>query len=300
MARIRSKKDVVGVVGVVVAVAIGATLPLVLSATAGARGARAATPAVASCSPPGISDSSAAVADFSPPCIPALAAVPDTGLADGQSVNVTGSGFSANTEVAMVECQPGAVSEEGCDLNTVVIVNSDGSGDFTTPYNVTRIINVGDEGPTTTQIDCAKAACVLGAADIEDFSVSAFTPLSFDPTLPLQLSGTVNKKGSVQPRKGVATISGTLTCLTSTTVDVDVYLVQFFHRFVFSNEVDNVFPCSPTTSTWSIAVPPGNGLYGVGKSQATVDFDAQIGNSFRDIEVNAKVHLSKGGKSTKK
>jgi hypothetical protein len=300
MGRLRSKKDLLGVVGVVVAIAVGATLPIVLSATAGAHGALAAATPVASCSPPGISDSSAPVAAFSPPCIPTLTVNPNTGLADGQSVTVTGTGFSANAEIGLAECEPGTTSEESCDLSNDLIVQSDNSGDFSTTFNVARILSIESDSEFPTQIDCAQVTCLLGAADIEDFSVSALAPLSFNPSLPLELSGTVNKKGTVRPHTGVATISGTVTCATATSVDIDLTLTQFYKRFVFTNEEYNEVSCSSSPTTWTLSVPPGNGLYGVGKSQATVFLDAQVGTSFREFEINGNVNLQKAAKAKKK
>jgi hypothetical protein len=299
MSRLRSKKDVLGIIGVVAAITAGAMLPIVLSATAGAHSNPAAAP-VASCSPPGISDSSAPVADFSPPCIPAITVNPDTGLADGQSVTVTGTGFSANAEIGMAECQPGTTSEATCDLSNTLILQSDGSGDFSTSFNVNRILNIQSDSEFPTQIDCAQVTCDLGAGVISDFAVAAVAPLSFDPSLPLELSGTLNKKGTVRPHTGVATISGTVTCATPTSVEIDVTLTQFYKRFVFTNEVYGVTNCSSSPTTWSVPVPPGNGLYGVGKSQATVFLDAQVGTSYREFQVSGNVNLQKATKSKKK
>src|SRR5580704_10339652 len=47
---------------------------------------------------------------------PVLAVNPDSGLADGQTVSVTGSGFSPFTGVGMVECARGAKGPSQCDL----------------------------------------------------------------------------------------------------------------------------------------------------------------------------------------
>lgn len=299
MGRLHSKKEVLGIVGVVIAITAGAALPVMLSAVAGAHTSLTSDSApVSSCSPPGISDDSGPVAGFSPPCTPVLSVNPDTNLADGQNVTVTGTGFSANTEIGMAECEPGADSESDCDLSNIAIVESDSSGDFSTTFNVARILNISDDSENSTSIDCALAACELGAGDVSDISVSAFAPLSFNPKLPLELTGTIDKKGTVHPHTGVADISGTVTCLSSTTVQIDLQLTQFYKRFVFTNEVYGTVPCSSTPSSWTLPVPPGNGLYGVGKSEADVYFDAQIGTSYRQVEVTGKVSLKLGKKAT--
>ncbi|HEY7946897.1 MAG TPA: neocarzinostatin apoprotein domain-containing protein [Acidimicrobiales bacterium] len=297
MGELRSKKEILGVLAVVVAIATGATLPIVLSATAGAHSSPLA---VATCSPPGITATTAPgkappVADSSPPCIPALSANPDVGLADGQTVTVTGTGFSADTTIGMVECQPGATGPGQCDLSTLLEVFSDGSGDFTTPYSVTRDITIPD--PTNpneaTQIDCAKQECFLGAADVSDYSVAAATALSFNPALPLLLTGTMDHKGTVRPHTGVASISGTVTCAVPTTVDVEVDLTQFYKRFVFFNYADIIVQCTKSSKRWTVDVPPGNGLYGVGKAMADVYFATQFGNTYRQIEISGNVVLAK-------
>lgn len=300
MGRLRSKREFLGVLGVVVAIAAGATLPIVLSATAGAHTASAGSAPVAACSPPGITGGSAPVAAFSPPCVPAVTANPDTGLADGQLIAVTGTGFSANAEIGMAECEPGAISESGCDLSSVLIVESDGSGNFSANFNVDRILTIDSGLQTSTQVDCALTACTLGAADVQDTTVAALTPLSFNPNLPLELTGTVNKKGTVHPKAGVADISGTVTCNSPNTVEVDITLTQFYKRFVFTNEEFDVVTCTTTPTTWTVAVPPGNGLYGVGKSQADVYLDAQFGTSYRELEITGNVNLQKAAKSGKK
>jgi hypothetical protein len=301
MERLRSK-EALGVLGVVVAIAAGATLPIVLSSVAGAHSSFSPSQKpVAACSPPGITGTTAP--GTTPPkakhppvtvCTPALSATPDTGLADGQTITVTGTGFSANTGIGMVECEPGAIGPDQCDLSTLLELTSDGSGDFTTPYTVARILNVSNGDGTSTQIDCATAACMIGAADISDYSVAAGTPLSFNPSLPLELTGTLNHKGTVRPRAGVATISGTVTCATPTTVDVDVELTQFYKRFVFNSQGESVVLCGPTAATWTVAIPPGNGLYGVGKSMADVYLEAEFGTSYRDVEISGNVKLAKG------
>ncbi len=293
----RSKKEFLGVLAVVVAIATGATLPIVLSATAGAR---SSPQAVAACSPPGITGTTAPgkalpVAYSSPPCIPALSANPDTGLADGQTVTVNGTGFSAHMTIGMVECEPGATGPSQCDLSTLLEIFSDGSGDFTTPYSVTRDLTIPDPSNpnASTQIDCAKVACFLGAADVSDYSVAASTPLSFNPALPLLLTGTVNHKGTVRPHTGVAAISGTVSCALPTTVDVEVDLTQFYKRFVFFNYADIIVRCTTSPATWTVDVPPGNGLYGVGRAMADVYFDTEFGNTYRQIEVSGNVALAK-------
>jgi hypothetical protein len=291
MDRLRTKKEFLGVIGVVVAIAAGATLPIVLSATAGAHGTASPAP-VAACSPPQDA-ANQPVAAFSPPiCIPALTAVPSTGLGDGQTIAIGGTGFSANASIGVVECEPGATGPAGCDLSTLLYEFSDGNGSFTSPYTVSRIIEISQPNGNYKDIDCAHKSCFLGAADVANFSVAAFTPLSFDPSIPLLLTGTLNHTGTANTKTGVAVISGTISCTHPLTADIYVDLTQFYGRFVFRSEGEVLVSCKSGTKNWTVKVPPGNGTYAAGASAADVQIQAETGTIYRDIEVKGPVHLS--------
>jgi len=107
---------------------------------------------------------------------PTLTADPSTGLLDGQSISVSGSGLAAATLYGVIECQTGATDITGCDLSGFSGVPTDGTGSFSTPTTVIRTIE--PEG-TGTPIDCATTdACVLAVAPA-DGSVAAATPISF-------------------------------------------------------------------------------------------------------------------------
>ena len=106
---------------------------------------------------------------------PSLSAHPSTGLLDGQSITVNGSGFGANVTVGTVECRTGATTQSGCDFDTLTVVIASGAGAFTEHYRAVRQISVG-----TATIDCAKPhSCVLGAAYETTATVNAETPISF-------------------------------------------------------------------------------------------------------------------------
>src|SRR4051794_21005842 len=69
---------------------------------------------------------------------PGISVSPSTGLHDGQTVTVTGSGFTKNGTVYIVECKSGATSESQCsfsfsDLSTVVVAKADASGNLHSP-----------------------------------------------------------------------------------------------------------------------------------------------------------------------
>src|SRR5580658_6957164 len=70
------------------------------------------------------------------------ALTPAAGLLDGQSVVVSGAGFDPDVQVGMAECLTGTVGTAECDPAGVHFTTTDGSGSFSTPVRVTRVINV--------------------------------------------------------------------------------------------------------------------------------------------------------------
>ncbi len=107
---------------------------------------------------------------------PTLTADPSTGLLDGQSISVTGSGLAAQTLYGIIECQTGATDINGCDLNGFSVATTDGSGSFSTSTTVIRTI---EPVATGTPIDCATVdACVLAVAPTSGL-IAASTPIAF-------------------------------------------------------------------------------------------------------------------------
>jgi hypothetical protein len=106
-----------------------------------------------------------------------ITADPSTGLLDGQSVAVTGSGLVPKTLYGLVECQSGATDITGCAIFSVITVaTTDATGSFSTSAPVARTITPEE---SETPIDCATAgACVLAAAP-ETGDIAASTPITF-------------------------------------------------------------------------------------------------------------------------
>ncbi|MET7619086.1 enediyne antibiotic chromoprotein [Streptomyces sp. NPDC005408] len=90
---------------------------------------------------------------------PALSVTPSTGLSDGQSVTVTGSGFTAGTDVSITECS----SPTLCSATTVTAtVGADGT--FSAPYAVSKTFEGHDwSSGTTVTVDCAATQCLVSA-----------------------------------------------------------------------------------------------------------------------------------------
>lgn len=141
-----------------------------------------------------------------------IVVTPSTDLLDGQSVQVSGTGYTPNTFIGVAMCEPGATSTSGCDLSPLVTLTTDATGSFTTTTTVRRIIST-----SNANTDCASApgACVM-AAGTPDLSQSATAPLSFDPNgpfiPPLDMTFALGARASIDPKTNKVTLSGTVTC----------------------------------------------------------------------------------------
>jgi hypothetical protein len=223
---------------------------------------------------------------------PALTANPNSALVDGQTIAVTGTGFTPFATVAMVECKQGAKSAQQCDLSTVSEFGTDGSGAFAGTYSVTRIIVLSGKLGTARSVDCARVGCVLGAADIFNYTINTTTAIEFNPHSPLALRGTVAATDTVTPRTGVAIITGTVACSNPGFFNLQVELQQVYHRFNFTNYGYTGGNCT-RHAKWSVTIPPGFGLFAVGKATVTAQLSGQVGNSYRNVTITRSVMLQR-------
>jgi hypothetical protein len=222
---------------------------------------------------------------------PSVQAQPSTGIADGQVITVTGSGFTAGATIAVMECQTGTTSESGCDLSTYILTTASNSGAFSTPFIASRYLHL--SGPTT--VDCAvPGACFLAAANLNNFAEAASTPITFDPTAPapppLQLGGSLSPSGTVDQKTGVASLSGTVTCNRPAYATVSGELSQIYHRFVFSSYFSGSVLCTSTTN-WALSVQPTNGLFGQGATSVTATVSRSVGGIYSQVDVSGPVTL---------
>ena len=90
------KSQLLGAVCIAAAIVAGGALPVILGVGGVASSLGLQQAPVASCSPPVGQGAAVPVAQASPPCTPKLTAKPHSGLTDGQTIKVTGSGFVPN------------------------------------------------------------------------------------------------------------------------------------------------------------------------------------------------------------
>jgi hypothetical protein len=105
-----------------------------------------------------------------------LSVDPSTGLADGQTVTVSGSGYTAGSTAYVVECLHDGWQ---CDTANLLRVTVDADGTFSTPQVVHSSFAGVDPrtGETGGTVDCAVSACdVLAWAGTTESSAA---PISF-------------------------------------------------------------------------------------------------------------------------
>ena len=112
----------------------------------------------------------------------AVTVTPDTDLVNGQTVTVAGTGYSPNRQIVIVQCLELATSAADCDTERYKYVPTDGTGAFSTTWEVRRIAHTANG-----IVDCGDApgTCRVIAANPSDTSESTFVAISFDPSVPL-------------------------------------------------------------------------------------------------------------------
>lgn len=92
-----------------------------------------------------------------------LVITPSSGLANGQTVKVSGSGFTPKDSLYLIECLQTSTSQTGCDLTTATPVTVSAKGTFSaTSFTVvTGAIGTGKCGTTKANAD----ACAINAGN---------------------------------------------------------------------------------------------------------------------------------------
>jgi len=121
---------------------------------------------------------------------PTIDVAPSTGLVDGQTVQVNGSGFSASAQIAVAECRSGATSASNCSPDGALVITADPTGAFSTAFVVTQNLVIG-----SSNIDCSTpGSCVMAAGQLPSLKTFAAAPISFTalppPTPPVPTPAT--------------------------------------------------------------------------------------------------------------
>ncbi len=203
----------------------------------------------------------------------AVTVTPNAALVDGQNVTVAASVFTANAQLALIECKPGATSEADCDTSTLAFTNADSAGSVSLSYGVFRQIFPANN---PAGIDCAPANCILTVANIVTQTEAASTTLHFDATVPLpptlQVSATVNPNGSFT-KAGNVVVTGTVTCNLPATVTLDIQATERAGRKLFHAQGFTDIACNGPTN-YAITATAIDGVFRGGSATVTLNFDS--------------------------
>ena len=124
---------------------------------------------------------------------PGVSLTPSTGLSDGQSVTVAGSGFTAGDTVYAVECLETATSEAGCDTSTATPLTVSSTGMLSSTYFkvVTGKIGTGTCGTSAANY----ASCIVEVANASGgdrgvATIDFVAPAVASPPVATRVSGT--------------------------------------------------------------------------------------------------------------
>ncbi|WP_181009567.1 enediyne antibiotic chromoprotein [Streptomyces sp. SM11] len=96
---------------------------------------------------------------------PAFSVSPASGLSDGQSVSVSISGASAGETYYIAQCAP-VGGQDACNAATATSFTTDASGAAAFTFVVKKTYTGSTpEGTPVGAVDCAAAACNLGAGN---------------------------------------------------------------------------------------------------------------------------------------
>ena len=217
---------------------------------------------------------------------PMLSVTPSTGLADGQTVNVTGTGFSSRASVGVAECRAAPTSTADCDLNSSTVLTADGTGAFSTTITASRIIQVG-----ASTIDCTNpGACVLAGANLANMSEAALSPIQFDASIPaLHVSLSVDPGPFTVAPDGSVLVTGTLSCNRPTSVNLSASLQQPQDGAGgFSPIVSLLCPTSP--AAWSETVRSLSAGFQTGPATLHVQAIGPTRSSITHVDLSVALH----------
>ena len=108
---------------------------------------------------------------------PSITVTPSTGLSDGQSVQIDGSGFGASESLAIIECTLGATDATGCNTTVYKLITSSATGTFSETFHVFA----GATGSGTCDMGTTDTSCTLAVANPSNPSEKASQTITFGP-----------------------------------------------------------------------------------------------------------------------
>lgn len=147
-------------------------------------------------------------------------------------------------------------------------------------YTVTATDNV-DPNPALNCAPPSGATFPVGTTTVvctASDSSGNTSPATFNVIVlaPLTYKFTIDSKGTANPKTGVATVGGTITCSHSATffVSYGQVIQRFANRVTLVGPFSTFFQadCSPKATAWSESAVPPDGKFGAGKAHVDVSF----------------------------
>lgn len=202
----------------------------------------------------------AAPLDFDPSAplaTPSLTVTPNTGLVDGQVVQVDAAGFRPGSVLFVFACKGSVPSSRQCPsyYSATDDTRVDDTGAMSVPYRVRAVIQV-DGGAT---VDCRVAHCFLSATERPWDEDLPMVPLEFDPDAPLLAEPTL----AVTPSTGLA----------------DGQVVRVTGANWFPGEIVDVVQCA--LGRYPVTCVPGSRLIPRVDANGHFALDVEVRRTFR-------------------
>ena len=153
-----------------------------------------------------------------PPVVPDVSMAPDADLVDGDVVNLVGTGFRSNEQVAIRQCPPGAAGYVDCAPDPTVVTYASSTGTVSTNVTVSRFLT----SPTdpSARLDCVIAPCTIGIRAVGGFHTFATTFVE------ATLDVAIDPLGALDAATGEAVVRATVSCDRATSVALRAVISQ--------------------------------------------------------------------------
>jgi hypothetical protein len=216
--------------------------------------------------------------------VPSFTITPDIGLTNGQTVSLSGSGFTPGASLAGVECNGQATGIAGCDTSSIDPITVTSSGTFTVTFSVmTGTIGNGTCGTTALNTLCFIAIGTTSDALVADasFGFIGGPGVSLTPSTGLSNSQSVTIAGSgftagdnVFAIECLATATSEAGCDTSTATPMTVSELGTLPATYFKVVAGKVGTgsCGTTAANYADCIVEVANASGADRGVATIDF----------------------------
>jgi hypothetical protein len=216
---------------------------------------------------------------------PTVAANPGTDLVSGQAIQVSGTGYSANASLAVLQCAAGANDVfANCSIGGFVSVTTDASGSFSTTFTVSRTLSL--SGRT---VNCAASpgTCIIAVTPFAETYVAS-TPLSFDPNAPILIITVTDVTATV--RDNAVLLQGVVHCTLPTEVFIQGRLRQVVHRFFIDGFFQTSVACDDE-QPFSVVFEGTNGVIKQGDADLDLSASTSLGGEFDDFTLDTTIRV---------